>query len=81
MGIWVFNVKYGVDDVYFYEYDIYFGYVGEVGDILYDVGYLYYNYDIEVGYDFGEIYGIVGYGNFSVILYVLVNVELDEGLN
>ncbi len=78
-GTWASNVKYGADDVYSYEHDIYFGYAGEAGDISYDVGYLYYNYDTEAGYDFGEIYGTVGYGNFSATLYVLANVEPDEG--
>ena len=78
-GTWASNVKYGSDDVYSYEHDIYFGYAGEAGDISYDVGYLYYNYDTEAGYDFGEIYGTVGYGNFSATLYVLANAEPDEG--
>ena len=78
-GTWASNVKYGADDVYSYEHDIYFGYAGEAGDISYDVGYLYYNYDTEAGYDFGEIYGTVGYGNFSATLYVLANAEPDEG--
>ena len=80
-GTWASNVKYGADDVYSYEHDIYFGYAGEAGDISYDVGYLYYNYDTEAGYDFGEIYGTVGYGNFSATLYVLANAEPDEGPN
>ena len=78
-GTWASNVKYGADDVYSYEHDIYFGYAGEAGDISYDVGYLYYNYDTEAGYDFGEIYGTVGYGNFRATLYVLANAEPDEG--
>lgn len=77
-GTWASNVKYGADDVYSYEHDIYFGYSGESGDISYDVGYLYYNYDTEAGFDFGEIYGTVGYGNFSATLYVLANAEPDE---
>lgn len=77
-GTWASNVKYGADDVYSYEHDIYFGYAGEAGDISYDVGYLYYNYDTEAGFDFGEIYGTVGYGNFSATLYVLANAEPEE---
>ena len=56
-GTWASNVQYAADDVYSYEHDVYFGYAGEAGDISYDVGYLYYNYDDVAEYDFGEIYG------------------------
>ncbi|HAU92397.1 MAG TPA: hypothetical protein DCW59_08560 [Alteromonas sp.] len=78
-GTWVSNVKYGAADNFSYEHDLYFGYAGEAGDVSYDVGYLYYNYDANAGYDFGEIYGTVGYGGFSATLYVLANAEPDEG--
>ena len=79
-GTWASNVQYAADDVYSYEHDVYFGYAGEAGDISYDVGYLYYNYDDVAEYDFGEIYGTIGYGGFSVSLYVLANTEADEKL-
>lgn len=78
-GTWVSNVKYEEADAYSYEHDVYFGYAGEAGDISYDVGYLYYNYDENAGYDFGEIYGSVGYGAFSATLSILANAEPDEG--
>lgn len=78
-GTWVSNVKYEEEDAYSYEHDVYFGFSGEAGDISYDVGYLYYNYDANAGYDFGEVYGSIGYGNFSATLSVLANAEPDEG--
>lgn len=78
MGTWASNVQYAADDVYSYEHDIYFGFSGESGDITYDVGYLYYNYDETANYDFGEIYGTIGYGAFSATLYLLANTEADE---
>ena len=77
-GTWASNVKYGAEDNFSYEHDVYFGFAGESGDISYDVGYLYYNYDEAAGFDFGEIYGTVGYGGFSATLYVLANAEPDE---
>lgn len=78
-GTWVANVAYDSDDVYSYEHDMYFGFGGEAGDISYDVGYLYYNYDSQAGFDFGEIYGSVALGNFSLGLSLLANAEPDEG--
>jgi len=78
-GTWASNVQYGADDVYSYEHDLYVGYSGEAGDFTYDVGYLYYNYDKEAEFDFAEVYGTVGYGNFSASLYLLAHTEADEG--
>ena len=78
-GTWVSNVNYGADDVYSYEHDLYFGFSGESGDISYDVGYLYYNYDAEAEFDFAEVYGSVGFGGLSVTLSLLAPTEADEG--
>ena len=44
-----------------------------------DVGYLYYNYDSVAEFDFGEVYGTIGYEGFSASLYLLANTEADEG--
>ena len=52
---------------------------GESGDITYDVGYLYYNYDSEANFDFAEVYGSVGYGGLSATLSLLAHTEADEG--
>ncbi|GAB5499402.1 MAG: TorF family putative porin [Pseudohongiellaceae bacterium] len=79
VGTWVSNVSYDSDDVYSYEHDLYAGFAGETNGIAWDVGYLYYNYDENAGFDFGEIYGTVGIGNFSASLYILANAEPDEG--
>lgn len=78
IGTWASNVNYAADDVYSYEHDVYFGFSGESGDISYDVGYLYYNYDSEAEFDFGEIYASVGFGGFSVTGYILANTEAEE---
>lgn len=79
VGTWVSNVKYGPSDVYSYEHDVYAGYGFETGNVSWDVGYLYYNYDGEAEFDFGEVYGSVGFGGFSASLFVLTNTEADEG--
>ena len=85
VGTWVSNVSYvnanGADttgDSFGYEHDLYIGYGGEYNGISYDFGYLYYNYDDDAKFDFGEIYGSVGYMGFSVTAYLLANTEADE---
>jgi uncharacterized protein (TIGR02001 family) len=79
IGTWASNVSYDSDDVYSYEHDIYFGLAGETDSFSWDVGYLYYNYDSNAGYDFSEVYGSLGIGNFSATLSLLVHAEPDEG--
>lgn len=79
IGTWASNVSYAPGDVFSYEHDVYFGFSGEAGGISYDVGYLYYNYDKTAEFDFGEIYGAIGFGAFSAQLNVLANTEADEG--
>lgn len=78
IGTWASNVSYASDDIYSYEHDVYFGFSG--GDnVSYDIGYLYYNYDDLAQFDFGEVYGSVGFGGFSITLSLLANTEADEG--
>lgn len=77
-GTWVSNVAYDSDDAYSYEHDMYFGFAGETGGFSYDLGYLYYNYDENAGFDFGEVYGSIGMGNLAFTLYLLANAEPDE---
>ena len=79
IGTWASNVSYAADDVYSYEHDMYGGFAGEAGGISYDIGYLYYNYDAEAEFDFGEVYGSIGFGAFTLGLNVLANTEADEG--
>lgn len=78
VGTWASNVNYGAGDVYSYEHDIYAGFAWETGDVSWDIGYLYYNYDKEANFDFGEVYASVGYGGFSASINVLTNTEADE---
>jgi uncharacterized protein (TIGR02001 family) len=78
VGTWTSNVSYDSDDAYSYEHDMYFGFSGEAEGFSYDVGYLYYNYDSNAGFDFGEVYGSIGIGNFSLTAYLLANAEPDE---
>ena len=80
-GTWASNVKYGSDDNYSYEHDMYFGFSGESNDISYDFGYLYYNYDAAANFDFAEVYGSVGMGGLSLTLSVLAHTEADEADN
>lgn len=75
-GTWVSNVQYESDDVYSYEHDLYFGLSGGE-DFTWDVGYLYYNYDSGAQFDFGEIYGSVGYAGFSASVNALANSQPD----
>ena len=79
IGTWVSNVQYGAEDVYSYEHDIYLGFSGGDDTFSWDVGYLYYNYDEAAEFDFGEIYGTVGFGGFSFSANLLTNTEADEG--
>lgn len=78
-GTWVSNVSYDSDDAYSYEHDMYFGFAGEASGVSYDLGYLYYNYDENAGFDFSEVYGSIGIGNFSATLWLLATAEPSEG--
>ncbi|GJM14470.1 MAG: hypothetical protein DHS20C12_28730 [Pseudohongiella sp.] len=79
VGTWASNVSYASDDVYSYEHDMYGGFAGEAGGLSYDIGYLYYNYDDEAQFDFGELYASIGGGGFTFGLNILANTEADEG--
>ena len=79
VGTWASNVSYDSDDAYSYEHDMYFGWGGESGGITYDFSYLYFNYDENAGYDFGEVTAAIGVGNFSASVSLLANAEPDEG--
>lgn len=76
-GTWASNVKYAPDDVFSYELDLYLGIAGGK-TVTWDIGYLYYNYDNDAKFDFGEIYGSLGWKGLSATGYVLANTEADE---
>ena len=65
IGTWISNVEYAAGDAFSYENDWYIGYAGEYNGISYDFGFLYYNYDEEADFDFGEIYGSIGYSSYG----------------
>lgn len=77
VGTWVSNAAFDADDAYSYENDIYAGFSGSTEGFTYDLGYLYYNYDKNAGFDFGEVYATLGFGNFSVSWFSVVNTEPD----
>lgn len=81
VGTWTSNVAYDTGDAYSYEHDMYFGYSGAAEGFTYDLGYLYYNYDKNAGFDFGEVYSTLGFGNLSVSAYFVTNAEPDEAPN
>jgi len=78
-GTWVSNVEYDAGDAYSYENDLYFGFAGTLSEgVGYDLGYLYYNYDEQAGFDFGEVYGTLTVGNLALKAFFLTNAEPDE---
>lgn len=78
-GTWVSNVEYDPGDAYSYENDLYFGFSGTITEgTTYDLGYLYYNYDENAGFDFGEVYGTLTFGNLALKAFFLTNAEPDE---
>lgn len=79
-GTWASNVDFG--DSTSYELDLYLGFGGELGEgVGYDVGYIYYAYpDAPGSADFGEIYGELSFGMFSVGAAYVVNDSSESAL-
>jgi len=71
-GSWASTVDFPSDDTS-YELDLYGGYGGSVGDLGYDVGYIYYAYPDGDDLDFGEIYGSLSYSYLTAGLAYTVN--------
>ena len=66
-GYWGSTLSYGdTAGSNGFENDLYFGFGGEMGDISYDVGVLFYEYLQVENADTAEAYASVGYGPFSV---------------
>lgn len=80
-GTWVSNVEYVADDPFSYENDWYIGTRGNIAGFNIDIGYLYYNYDKDANFDFGEVYGTLSIRNLDLSLYVLTNTEADESVD
>ena len=70
-GTWGSTVDF--DDGTSYELDLYAGYGGSIGDLGYDVGYVYYAYPDGDDLDFGEIYGSLTYSYLTAGLAYTVN--------
>ncbi len=83
LGTWVSNVDWATaSGKPNFEWDLYGGYGGEVGDFSYDINTIYYAYpdaaDNEDA-DFWEIGGSVGYRWVTVGLAYTVDGDADEG--
>ena len=86
-GTWASTVDFSyveddgtvVDDPTSYEIDLYAGYGGSIGDLGYDVGYVYYAYPDGDDLDFGELYGSLTYSYVTAGLAYTVNSQADSG--
>ena len=79
IGTWASNVAYDPGDAYSYENDIYFGYGGTLSEgVTYDLNYLYYNYDSNAGFDFGEVTAGITIGGLTLKASFLTNAEPNE---
>lgn len=80
VGTWASNVDFG--DGTSYELDLYLGFANELDNGLgYDFGYLYYAYpDAPGSADFGEIYGELSFGLFSIGAAYVVNDSTDSAI-
>lgn len=73
-GTWVSNASW--DDEMTYELDFYAGFSGEIKDLGFDVGFIYYAYpDSKNDVDFSEINASLSYGAFSLSYAVLADAE------
>ena len=76
-GTWGSTVDFGPTDDTSYEIDFYAGYGGGIGDLGYDVGYIYYAYPDADDADFGELYGSLTYSYFTAGLAYTVNSQVE----
>lgn len=77
-GTWISNVNFSAaTGSQQYEQDYYAGFAGGSGDLSYDVGYIYWDYPLAPGADFGEAYGSVGYDILSVQVNYTTNSQTD----
>jgi uncharacterized protein (TIGR02001 family) len=62
-GTWMSNVEFGTESST--EMDLYFGYAGSAGDLGYDVGYFYFDYEGDAEFDYQEYAVAFSYGDFG----------------
>lgn len=78
-GTWASNVDFG--DATSYELDGYLGYSGQLEEVSYDLGYIYYAYpDAPGSYDFGELYLGMGIQWFSAKVSYLAHASRDSSI-
>ena len=78
-GVWGSNVDGGLYNGASAEFDLYFGYSGELGGVGIDIGFLRYNYaGSSPSTDYDEIYLGVSYGPVSATYYRGVDVGNDR---
>ena len=76
-GTWASNVDFGGDKPG-YEIDFYAGFAGSMGELGYDVGYVYYGYpDAVDSIDFGELYGALSWNWLEGKVSYLSNAQSD----
>lgn len=77
-GTWISNVNFTpATGSQQYEQDYYAGFAGGSGDFSYDVGYIYWDYPLAPGADFGEVYGSVGYDILTVQVNYTTNSQTE----
>ncbi len=76
MGTWVANVDFGDDTTY--EWDLYAGYDGTVGDFSWGLNTIYYAYPDGDNLDFWEIGGSVGYKWVSAGLQYTIDKDAGD---
>jgi uncharacterized protein (TIGR02001 family) len=83
-GTWASNVDFGttvggvtISDSGI-ELDFYGGFAGEVSEVGYDVGLVYYTYPTYDDSNFAELYGSVSYGMFTVGLAYTVDSDFGS---
>ncbi len=71
LGTWVSTLGDGQGQ----EVDLYGGYAFEAGGLDFDLGYVYYYYPALEDFDYGDVYGSVGYGPFYASVQYALNAE------
>lgn len=70
-GTWVSTLGSGEGQ----EVDLYAGYTFEAGGLDFDLGYVYYYYPALDDFDYGDIYGSVGFGPFYASIQYALNAD------
>lgn len=78
-GGWASNIDFGPTTSASYELDLYAGFSQSIGEITYDVGYLYYAYpDADTSIDMGELYGSLSWQWLTGKVSYLTHAQSDS---